>query len=507
MSITAIGKLVLASLLVLVVLVGCTKTGSKATDPSVAPSSGSSAAPSAAGELPRVELNWYLMSYKQMEDTALVEEAMNNILLKKINATIKINVIPFANYVEKMNVKIAAGDPFDIMLVNGATYPTLAAKGALVDLTNLIPKYAPDVQKVITPSLFNATKIAGKIYAVPNLQGLSMPTELAVRKDLFDKYHIPSSIKSFDELDGAFDKILNEDKVTPLHVYYSGGGNTVYTYVMSAANFFRIGSPVIPGVYTPDMKVINQYESDNFKNWVAWARKAYQKGWIEKNAATATEDFKSGKYASQFNAGGPQGREGQITAYGPSEFIDFGVKSTLTTAQIQATMNAVSSTSKNPERAMMLLNLINTDKELYNLMSFGIEGKHYVLKDGFRELPPGVTDDTNRYNMAVYFFIGNTYNRIPAKGENPNTSEAQRQFDAKAAEEPAMGLNYDATAMKTEIAQVTSVIEEYLPALATGSVDPDKYLPLMLDKLKTAGVDKIIADKQKQLDAFLASRK
>ena len=45
-------------------------------------------------------------------------------------------------------------------------------------------------------------------------------------------------------------------------------------------------------------------------------------------------------------------------------------------------MHAISIVSKNPERAMMFLNLLNTDEYLRNLLAFGIEGVHYDLVNG-----------------------------------------------------------------------------------------------------------------------------
>ncbi|MBO9608448.1 MAG: DUF3502 domain-containing protein, partial [Paenibacillaceae bacterium] len=43
--------------------------------------------------------------------------------------------------------------------------------------------------------------------------------------------------------------------------------------------------------------------------------------------------------------------------------------------------------------------------------------------------------------------------------------------------------------------------------LSIGAVDPDVELPKFLEKLKNAGADAIIAEKQKQLDAWKATQK
>ncbi|MNP84439.1 hypothetical protein D3C76_1837450 [compost metagenome] len=52
-----------------------------------------------------------------------------------------------------------------------------------------------------------------------------------------------------------------------------------------------------------------------------------------------------------------------------------------------------------------------------------------------------------------------------------------------------------------------NVIAQYYLPLETGSVDPEEILPQFIAKLKTAGIDKVIAEKQKQLDEWVKSNK
>jgi putative aldouronate transport system substrate-binding protein len=46
---------------------------------------------------------------------------------------------------------------------------------------------------------------------------------------------------------------------------------------------------------------------------------------------------------------------------------------------------------------------------------------------------------------------------------------------------------------------------QYANALETGTIDPKDKLAEFISKLKAAGIDKIIAEKQKQLDAWAKS--
>nr|WP_279387707.1 DUF3502 domain-containing protein [Xylanivirga thermophila] len=51
------------------------------------------------------------------------------------------------------------------------------------------------------------------------------------------------------------------------------------------------------------------------------------------------------------------------------------------------------------------------------------------------------------------------------------------------------------------------VAQDYDAGLESGMLDPDKYLPKYINAFKDAGVDKIIQEKQNQLDAWIASGK
>jgi putative aldouronate transport system substrate-binding protein len=69
----------------------------------------------------------------------------------------------------------------------------------------------------------------------------------------------------------------------------------------------------------------------------------------------------------------------------------------------------------------------------------------------------------------------------------------------------ALGFQYDSSAVKTAVASVNNAIEQYRLALEYGVVDPDVNLPRFIQALKNAGIDEIIAEKQRQLDAWAAA--
>ena len=70
-----------------------------------------------------------------------------------------------------------------------------------------------------------------------------------------------------------------------------------------------------------------------------------------------------------------------------------------------------------------------------------------------------------------------------------------------------LGFLYDGSNCKTEITAVSTVIKQYYIGLVTGELNPDDVLPTFIGELEDAGINDIIADKQAQLDAWLALQK
>ena len=171
------------------------------------------------------------------------------------------------------------------------------------------------------------------------------------------------------------------------------------------------------------------------------------------------------------------------------------------TGTITTTMQAISKTSKNPERAMMFINLINTDKDLYNLLVNGIKDKHYTLGADNVATP---TADSG-YSVPGWVF-GNTFNALLTPGKTTAILDQVKKDNETAKPSPIMGFSFNVQPVSAEIASVTAVIGEYGPGLDTGTIEPNTKLAEFQAKLKDAGADKIVAEIQKQLDAWKSSK-
>ncbi|NOU71979.1 extracellular solute-binding protein [Paenibacillus sp. LMG 31458] len=471
---------------------GSTKSGTSTTSPTS----------TAKAELSPVELIWNFPLSAIPQDLATVQEAVNKITKAKINATVKLQPQTFADYKQKMNTVVASGEKFDIAWVSNWNwdYVQNQSKGAFLPLDDLISKNAPTLAKSMPQFVWDATKIQGKIYGIPNYQTVTNKEGFMIQKRFADKYGLDTaSIKKLEDIEPFLQKVKageSKDVVPFLSDRLGRFGNMMRTYGLEGitGNFGGVD------LKNPD-KVINYYESPQFKQYLDLMKSWHDKGYINDNAATLKNKAdieKTGKAVVQYhNVLKPGGEVSTKLANGGQDIIYVPITETFAnTGSIITTMQAISKSSKNPDRAMMFINLLNTDKELYNTISYGVEGKHYTkVSDNVIK----INKDAG-YNPNASWVFGNTFNASLVEGMDASVVEQTKKENETAKPSPLMGYKFDNTPVSAEIANIATVIDQYLPGLTTGTVSADEKLKEFQDKLKQAGSDKVIAEMQKQLD-------
>jgi len=161
-------------------------------------------------------------------------------------------------------------------------------------------------------------------------------------------------------------------------------------------------------------------------------------------------------------------------------------------------------TAAHPEAAMRFLNLMYTDSYVGNTISYGVEGVNYEFVNDEK------TAIERNYDEGYYFSLGLCICGETEMWSEGVKSEERVQMEAWKAETAAanktkgFGFCYDGTNMTNQITAIDAVVAEYVPALETGSVDLDTVYAEFIDKLKTNGIEDVIADKQQQFDTWLA---
>ena len=151
---------------------------------------------------------------------------------------------------------------------------------------------------------------------------------------------------------------------------------------------------------------------------------------------------------------------------------------------------------------MQFLNLINTDKELYNLICYGIEGKHYEKLDGEYIRPI----ENSGYRQLACWKFGNQFNAYLLEGQEPDIWEQTRKLNDSASKASTFGFSFDETPVKSEEAQCRAIVNEY-NGITYGSSDYTKLLSEYKSRLENAGLDRIIEEAQRQLDEWVKENK
>ena len=144
-----------------------------------------------------------------------------------------------------------------------------------------------------------------------------------------------------------------------------------------------------------------------------------------------------------------------------------------------------------------------TNKEIANLLTWGIEGRDYVVKDGIAAYPDGVTASNVKYHTSDFLY-GNQFLVYPWKGSPADLREQQKAALDAAGISKYLGFTCDTSSITNELTVLGNVISEYAPGLESGTTDNYNEF---IKALKKAGVDKVVAEYQSQLDAWLADKK
>jgi putative aldouronate transport system substrate-binding protein len=273
-------------------------------------------------------------------------------------------------------------------------------------------------------------------------------------------------------------------------------------------------------IFDNSFKVQNYYEIPETKLYYETMAKWYNSGYIKKDIMSIqnfrqNEAKKDGAILWNHVCDDYTAKRDSVKAGFPITIIPLTKDFYQFSAGVSpGTSTAISRTSDNPKRAMQFLNLINSKKgkELYNMLTYGIEGEHYKKQSENRieTFEPEVAQSPTANNKYGLFkmAIGNTGNSYETQGDPEGWLEYAKKVNSEKVKTPLSELiiNYDS--VKVEIAQIQAVIGEFEPSLASGALSnyQEKY-DEFIEKLKKAGIEKVLATVQKQVDEFIKNKK
>ena len=460
---------------------------------------------------PPVELSYFYGTRVVFKDLQLVQDEMSKTMKDRINATIQLNPIEWAAFGDRMNVKNAAGEKYDLCFTSSWAnlYHPNVKNGVLTDLTDALPQYAPKYYGGLNPGVWLAPKVKGKIYAAVNQQIFPGAIGPICRKDLAEKYGLDlSKVTKPEDMEPWQDAIVAGEPGNGVVAPYRPGYGIWWTALFGCDE---------PGYGLVDyndqnLKVWNSWDHPQWQRAMKLTKKWFAAGYFPKEQPPAGEGeawTKAGKDAWLFHRAKPGGdlEEKAINGFDwTSKIIEN--PTVLSTGNIISTMYGVNKKTSSVEACCRFLELVQTDKPFYNLLCKGIEGKHWVWKNKEKEViafPEGMDVSNHPYNPNSDWEFGDQFNAYYVDEAQVGAWEATRKVNNASVPSVLLGFVLDREPIKNELAALDASNAEFND-LRFGLLDYDKVLPDLIAKNKAAGSEKAQAEVQKQLNDWKAGK-
>lgn len=433
---------------------------------------------------------------------------------KGLNVSFDVQFIPFVQYRDKMLAMAAAGDRWDMNFdADWLSYKQMAAKGAYMALNDLLPKYAPNLhRKYKELGVLSAATVNGHIVGLPWTMKMNERKFAGWRSDLTDRAGIriePGSIRTIEDVDW----LLREMKKAYPNKKLSRTSPLSIIFIREEwvdLNFYNLGYYL----NDPEVRVQPVEQQPFYLESALLAKSWYDDRLINRDALIDHEDgaalWRQGKTLftltshewANANPGfaDPSFRQSMSLLYPDKKYVN---------RTPIANVVAINRNSQYPELVLRFLDMLETDRELYDLVHYGIEGKTYVLNGEMAEYPEGMGTATSNYmEWGGQWALWKPEFMRPTVtyGVDFWTKEAEFASQSNNVDSPIDGLFIVENKMKLELARREQAIQQYARPIEFGAVDDvEKAVHDYIELQKNNGLDKIIAETQRQIDAYLAS--
>jgi putative aldouronate transport system substrate-binding protein len=470
-----------------------------------------------------VTLRMYLLGDRS-KDFDLVYAEINKILQQKLNTTVEVSFLSWAEHAQRYSLLFAGGEEFDLIFTASgwAHYETTASMGGFFPLTeSFLQTYAPDIWRTVPAMAWDQAKLDGNIYMVPNYANEFGVDVYAVRGDLLKKYGY-SDITSIEQLTEFFTKVAaGESGIRP----QGNAAGMFYPYMHAAGYAVMNGSPsefFIFNTQNPsDTKITYLLDWDQFNKYCTDMESFFRQGFWSRDSLASSDQRQDGllrgtSAGMYWNLGSTYRYAGEANSAHPDwdvTLVDFAQR---WPKRVNSYINngvAINANSKHKERAMMVLNEFYTNKQVYDLAWGGIEGIHWIAEGdkNYRQ-----TSRTGDYGINGNCNWGWNNMNLSRSEYIPNPTALDRKYDAilerwnsnVKPEHPLDGFAFDKANVTTELSIMDSLVAEFYTPLLAGMAGTSAVAAIrnLRTQLESAGIQRVIDEVNRQAQAYLASK-
>ena len=472
-------------------------------------------------DMAEIRVSWLTLAPVTRDVTDPVVEAVNAITEKEINVHVDIDFYDAGGYATQVPMTIQSGEKLDLLMytpIPGSSYQSFKAQRQLMDISALLDQYGQGVKDALGSFLDGTTTADGGVYGVCCNRIMNSYLAIVMRTDVLEELGLLEKAQNMTTWT-EYEEILKE---VVSKTDYAGLGNsdtdgtvmTIVPYFTNAENFADCRGFDLLGdtsqlvcVDEATDTVQSYYQSEQFRQSCERAERWYQEGLIYKDASMSQTYgvglIKEGVCFSVM-ANAELGVEESYEAQTGFDLTFVKVADASISSDTTYKFGfAVPVTAQEPEAAVKFLNLLYTNTDLNNIMSWGAPGRDWVEKDGCAAYPDGVDATTVAYHMMDIF--GNQFITTPWIDNGPNFRQVQMAEQNNIVFSKYMGFAPETSDFANDQTACFMAAHEYKAGLSAGSSgDCAGNLEQFSQKLQETGIEKVLQGYQTQLDAWLA---
>ena len=453
-----------------------------------------------------VELVMYVVSDRPAGQD-VVDEHLNEILKEKLNCTLKLYWISWAEYANKYPLLFSSGESFDIAYAaTWLNYFSLAQRGAFKALNDLWPTYAPENYARQSEGALQQAKVGEDYYCVPTLLATYNAYGPIYRTDVLEGTDWDGKMETFEDIETYCDYIKEyAPQMDPIDMY-SAGPEFLYLYMQGKG--YTWVSKSYPFLWFDPTEehphVFTTYEEEGIKGFLETMARFNEKGFFSKSALSDTDSAKpqNGKAALRVHNIDTYASWAAIHPEWGWKFSNFVAD----VAHLPFTQDCmvIPNTSKNPERAMALIELLTNDQEVYDALMYGVEGVTYTLN----EKGEFAITDTDLYAEGSLWAARTNEFRRNQFGTPDDYNETRAAFEASIVPgqgaEKFAGFTLDTTPVETQLSTLVNVKQQYWWPLELAYTDVESGLSQYQTMCEIAGIEDVRVECERQLEEYLA---
>lgn len=501
-------------------------------------------------ELEPVTLRW---AYKgeEGEGSADVIEAFNKKLAEVLPNT-TVEIIYVSDYGNNWPLLLASGEKLDLAWAGYATpYEQDVKDGNILEISALVEEYAPNLveEMEIWSQDYQSCTLDGGLYGIPSIQPTVKESQSFTYSSLIEPYldleALEAEFRSSAKLTSKMLDIVEEAIQAAIDAGAIEVGKTNWQIEEGAVRcagclgYLFVGAETYKMFFDPEDETpepLYLWEIPEYQMMVERYAEWYDKGWVTETQVLGQmpdDAQRTFTFSWSWNA-----NWGGCDEHGIKELNTEGDKQMMTNLPEEGyvgtsvfgsanSYQVVPYTSENPERAIMLLNLLHDEpgtigNDLMNLLCYGFEKNseeaeeygwyNYTAEEIDGQQQVVMEEGVQSKHTITNWVVGNTFKIMHDGGALTTTATKEYALDFYTDVYPNLkktaldGLAVDFSGLQDKTDAMTTVYNEFDSQFSTGCGGADKVDALFdkaLSKLNEVGYTEVKAEVQSQFDAYI----